>query len=178
MSSLSPPLRFTLPARLFHWTIAAMIVLLYATDYLREAAERGSALRTTILAAHTTIGILVLGLTILRLGWRLHAGAPAPLGHSPLLRFAASTGHATLYGITLIMPVFGYLRLATRDQVTSFFGFPIQSVTGKVPWLYDIAHFIHGEFGEIFIIVVVAGHVAAALWHHYIIRDDTLRRMI
>lgn len=178
MSHLSSPLRFGLPARLFHWTIAAMVVLLYATDYLREAFERGSAMRTGILATHTTIGILVLGLTILRLGWRLYAGAPAPLGHSPLLRLAASAGHATLYGITLVMPVFGYLRLAARDRLTSFFGFPIPSATGNVPWLYDIAHFIHGEFGEIFIIVVVAGHVAAALWHHYIIRDNTLRRMI
>lgn len=178
MSQSAPFLRFSLPARLFHWTIAVMIVLLYATDYLREAAERGSALRTGILATHTTIGLLVLGLTILRLGWRLHAGAPAPLSHSPLLRLAAGAGHATLYAITLLMPVFGYLRLAARDRTSSFFGYPLPSATGNVPWLYDIAHFIHGEFGEIFIIVVVAGHVAAALFHHFVLRDDTLRRMM
>lgn len=170
--------RFTLPARLFHWSIAVMIVLLYATDYLREAAERGSALRDGILAAHTTIGILVFGLTILRLGWRFRTGAPAPLGHSPLLLRAAGIGHGALYAITLLMPVFGYLRLAARGRVSSFFGYPLPSATGNVPWLYDIAHFIHGEFGEILIIVVVAGHVAAALFHHYILRDDTLRRML
>ena len=178
MSSISLPHRFGLPARLFHWAIAAMIVLLYATDYLREAFERGSDMRTAVLASHTTIGILVLALTILRLGWRFHASVPASLTHSPLLRLAASAGHATLYAITLIMPVFGYLRLAARDRTASFFGYPIPSATGNTPWLYDIAHFIHGEFGEIFIIVVVAGHVAAALFHHYILRDDTLRRMI
>src|SRR3546814_15203026 len=132
-----------------------MCLLLYATDCPREAAERGSALRTTILAGHTTIGLLVLGLTLLRLGWRLYDGAPAPLGHSPLLRFAASTGHATLYGITLVMPVFGYLRLAARDQVTSFFGFPLQSVTRQVPWLYELPPFLHRVFGEIFHIVGV-----------------------
>lgn len=171
-------LRFSLPARLFHWTIAGMIVLLYATEYLREAAERGSALRAGILATHTTIGLLVLGLTVLRLGWRLHAGAPAPLDHNPLLRLAASAGHATLYVITLAMPAFGYLRLAARDRTASFFGYPLPSATGNIPWLYDIARFIHGEFGEIFIIVVVAGHVAAALFHHFILRDNTLRRMV
>lgn len=164
-------------ARLLHWSIAGLIVLLYATEYLRSAAARGSDLRTFMLDSHTSIGLLLLGLTLVRIAWRLHAGAPPPLGDSPLLRLAASAGHAALYAVTLFMPIFGYLRLAARDRTASFFGYPLGSVTGNVPWLYDLAHFIHGSFGEYLVMLVVTGHVGAALWHHFILRDDTLKRI-
>lgn len=169
--------RYDRNARLLHWSIAGLILLLYATEYMRSAAPRGSTLRSFMLDSHTSFGLLLLGLTLVRIAWRLHAGAPAPLGYNPLLLLAARAGHAALYAVTLLMPIFGYLRLAARDRTASFFGYPLGSATGNVPWLYDVAHFIHGSFGEYLVLLVVAGHVSAALWHHFILRDDTLRRM-
>lgn len=169
--------RYNTTARLFHWTIALLIAGMYVTDWSRGAAERGSPERVWWLSAHESLGLLVLVLTIARLGWRLTH--PAPLIQGTLLvRRAAEAGHALLYLATLGLPLAGIGRAMSGGGDVVFFGFVIPSLTGGNDTLMGLTRFLHSGLVMNLLLALIAGHVLAALWHQFLLKDGTLRRML
>ena len=86
--------------------------------------------------------------------------------------------HVLLYSLTLLVPVAGFLRMTAKDRITNFFGIGIPSPTGDAPGIYAFGKALHGEAMEYIVLTVIALHVAAALWHHFVVKDATLRRMM
>lgn len=173
----SGPDRYNAIARLFHWTIALLVAGMFLTDWLRGASERGSPERVWWLSAHESLGLLVLVLTIGRLAWRLTHPAP-PIHGTPLIRKAAEAGHALLYLATLGLPLAGIGRAMAGGTDVAFFGLAIPSLTGRNDTIEAVTSFLHGGVVMNLLLALIAGHVLAALWHQFLLKDGTLQRML
>jgi cytochrome b561 len=171
------PERWGAVSQLFHWTCAALIVALGAIGlYMTELTSPVSKIR--IYALHKSLGITMLALVVLRLLWRwTHAVPGAIPGTSRRLKLAADGMHGALYALMIAMPITGWL-------INSSAGYPLQwfrlvnlpAIAAKNERLNGIATELH-EFGFWTLVVLVVGHVGAALYHHLFLQDGTLRRM-
>jgi cytochrome b561 len=175
MSEVARAESYTALAKTFHWVIAALVTFMFITIWIREETERDSPERAFWTDAHTSLGILVFVLTLARLLAR--PPAPPPLGRPELARKAAKVVHVLLYLITLFLPVAGFLRMTAKDRVTNFFGEGIPSPTGDAPGIYAFAKALHGDAMQYIVLTLIALHVGAALWHHFVVKDPTLRHM-
>jgi cytochrome b561 len=167
---------YTALAKTFHWIIAALVTFMFIKIWIREETERDSPERAFWTDAHTSLGILVFILTLARL--LAHTPAPPPFGRSELTRKAAKVSHVLLYLVTLLVPVAGFLRMTAKDRVTKFFGIGIPSPTGDAPGIYAFGKALHGDAMQYIVLALIGLHVGAALWHHFIVKDPTLRRMM
>lgn len=170
--------RYTPISQLFHWVVVLLIIGLLVTDSLREGAPKPSDLRTEWLNLHMSLGILLFLVVIARILWTRLTPQPAPVPGARWTQVAAQAAHGLLNLATLLIPIFGFLRVSSKDRAADFFGIQIPSVTGDLPWLNDWMHVFHGEPMEVALYALIALHVAAALWHQWIKRDGTLTRML
>jgi len=93
------------------------------------------------------------------------------------MRLAAHAGHAALYGLMIVIPLSGWLMSSAKGFQTVWFGvLPIPDLIGKDKAMGDWLKEVH-EALNVLLMMTLAAHVAAALWHHFVRKDDTLRRM-
>lgn len=161
-----------------HWLMLALLVAVYACILLREEFPRGSDIREDLKTWHFMLGLSVLGLLVLRVVIRFSGPTPAinpPVGvwqH----RLAAAM-HGVLYLFLFAMPVLGWLILSTEGKPIPLFGLELPALWQQDKGLADEIEDIHELIGEIGYYLIGA-HAAAALFHHYFIRDNTLLRML
>ena len=171
--------RYNLGARGFHWLIALMIAGMYLTNTMRESYERGSPMRDWWLVAHASLGICIFVVTLARIAWRLTTKVPAPVIASPLLHLGARLGHLALYAFTFCLPLSGFLRLTSSGATIPLYGvIPIPSPTGKNDELHKLAALFHNGLWMNLLLALIGLHVLAALFHQFVLKDGTLRRMI
>jgi cytochrome b561 len=170
--------RYSIVSQLFHWVVAALLFAMLGTNLLREMAEKESLARTEWLNLHMSLGILLFVIVILRLFWTKTAYQPAPLPGLWITRMLAKAAHVLLNLATLLVPIGGYLRIASKNVPADFFGTPIPSIVGDMPWLHDIAKIGHGSYMEYFFYVLISLHILAALWHQYVRKDGALDRIV
>lgn len=162
-----------------HWLMLVLLVAVVASIELREAWPKGSDTREALKAAHFMLGLSVLLVVVLRLGMRLLAGpAPAILPTPGAWEHRLATAmHVALYALLIAMPVIGWLLLSAEGKPIPFFGLQALPLLGEseaaAEWLEE-AH----EAGATIGYVLVTLHAAAAFFHHYWRRDNTLRRML
>lgn len=170
--------RYGAVAKVFHWTIAAAIVFMLGLGLYMEDLEPGP-LMFRLYFVHKSTGALILFAMLARLAWKKMNVRPAPLpGHSRAERLAASAVHIFLYAAAFVMPVSGWVMSSAKGFSVSVFGwFTLPAVTGKNEGLAKAAAEIH-EIAAWLLIAAVVLHVAGAVKHHVIDRDDTLRRML
>lgn len=181
--------RYSTVAIILHWTIAALLVSMiffgwYADD-LREALPEGVATLDEVVTAfswHKTFGILVLLLSLVRLGWRLtHKSPPLPDAMPAWEAFAARFTHVAFYVLMIGMPLLGWLA-ASSSGIGSFLFDNPQMVLPDLPVpeseaLHDTTAWLHGR-GAWAILILLGLHAAAALKHHILDKDDVLRHML
>jgi len=169
------PQRFGPVARFLHWATLGLITLQLLLGNVLEAVPEG-ALRGLAYDSHETIGLCVLLLVLARLAWRLtHPQPPVP-GPAWQRRVALCT-HATLYVLMLAIPVLGYTMVDAKGYDVAFFGWSGVDWLPTNDALADSLKVLHAAFGWA-LIALVALHAGAALWHHFVARDDVLRRML
>jgi len=171
-----------------HWLTAAAILALIVMGLVMTEAKPGSHLQFALYQLHKSVGVTVLLLTVLRLGWRLSHTAPALPEHMPgWEKFLAHAGHAALYGFLLLMPLEGWALVSASvfNIPTVLFGLvPLP----HLPWLAELSYAdkkpvedllkaLH-EAAAWVMIVTILGHAAAALRHHVLLRDDVLTCML
>lgn len=164
-------------AQLLHWLIALMIIALAALGLLMDELPT-SMTKVRLYSLHKSLGMTVLLLVILRLGWRLFDRRPGYPSAMPAwqVRLAEVT-HGLLYVLLLAIPLSGWLYNSASNFPLRWFGLiSLPALTGPDKALKTLALDLHG-FGFYLLAVLFVVHVAAALKHHYIDRDDTLRRM-
>ena len=173
-------LRYSLPLRRLHWLMALLILVAYLLIEQRGLFPRGSSPRAAMVQGHFWTGIAVFLLVWWRLALRRRDGAPSitpPLDRWTAL--AAKLMHLALYAFMIVMPMLG-LATAWSDGKKVLIPFTGIALPALLPENTDLAHTLedlHGSIGEAFYWVIGA-HVLAALWHHLMRRDDTLRRML
>jgi cytochrome b561 len=183
---LSVSARYTIPAIVFHWAIAALIAanLLLAWSFGLVPAD---GLRTLI-DIHKSIGITVLGLAILRVLWRAtHTPPPLPAGPA-LERIAAHAVHWVLYGLIFLLPISGWMhdsawKGANGHPVKLFFLIPwfrIGAIEHLAPLTKEYWHSllfkVHVSLAYVLYGMFVA-HVAGALKHQFLESKPELQRM-
>jgi cytochrome b561 len=169
--------RYGAVAQLFHWIIVALIitqfVLAKRADGLSPVAKIG------VLATHKSVGITILGLATLRLAWRLlNPVPPQPAGSPRWQNLTAQVSHFLLYALLFITPVLGWLMSSARNFSVSWWGlFTLPDFIEPNRAAYERLHDLH-EFMAQTLAVIALVHIAAALKHHFLDRDDVLRRML
>jgi len=173
-----PVERYTTVARVLHWTMAALVLMAIPVGFVLLSLPPGR-LQNTLFDLHRSTGVLLFALVVVRLAWRLtHPPPPLPDDVPAWQRIASGAVHHLLYAILLIQPIIGWWG-------TSAFGAPI-----NVFWLFELPPLVskdepaakqilgwHDIIG-ITLSVTIAIHISAALFHHFVRRDQVLRRML
>ena len=166
-----------LPASL-HWLTLLLVVVAYASMELRGLFPRGSVTREAMKSWHYVLGISILVLTLLRLAVLLASPVPADaLSGARWQRVAAKWARLALYCFLLAMPLLGWLLLSAKGGHVAFAGVEFPALGAQDKGLAGLFEELH-EAGATIGYFLVGLHAAAALHHHYLLRDDTLRRML
>lgn len=171
-----PLARFSFPSILLHWLTALLIVAAYATIELREVFPRGSGPREALKAWHYGIGLSIFALVWLRLLLRLIL--PKPAADTPRWQALASgIVHFALYLFMIAMPLIGWLLLSAEGDTVVWLGIELPPLAAPSEALAERVEELHEAIGKAgyFLIGI---HAAAALLHHYLLRDRILQRML
>jgi len=168
--------RFGAAAQALHWTMFALIAAAMTAALVIDAFPRDSAAQSFTLAAHESLGLTVLLLACVRIAWKLAGSTPPGLG-PPLQQRLARTAHGALYVLMFILPAMGYVVATARGHDPAFYGLSVPSLIAKNRAVARNAKEIH-EILAWTLVAVVALHAAAAVWHHVVLRDGVLARML
>ncbi len=160
-----------------HWTIAGLVIAgLFMGWTMTDMAI--SPQRLKVYNYHKWVGITVLALALFRLGWKLtHAAPPLPV-MPRWQQLAAKLGHGLLYVLMIATPVAGWIYSNAAGYRVVYLGkLPLPNLVARDKELAATWVQVHGYLALIFT-VLVGLHVLAALQHHFIARDNTLRRML
>jgi cytochrome b561 len=165
-------------SKLLHWLVA-ICVLTTAPVAIAMVLVGEGPIQDALYNFHKSLGVLILVLMVLRLVNRLAVGAPIPdPAIEPWQRTVSSIVHTSLYVLLLAMPVVGYIANSVYGAPTPFFGlFDLPPIAAKNEELATTLFTIHRWVGWL-VIVLVLTHVGAALYHHFIRRDNVLKRML
>lgn len=171
--------RYGAVVQVLHWATAVLVIAAWLLGNFGDDLPKGAA-RSAGLFVHISAGLAVLAIVAARFLWRLIDPPPPPVA-TPLgswLDRAGRFAHLVLYVLLVAVPVVGVVTQFARGQPLPLFGL------GEIasPWPADRA-FAHSvkEVHELLanVLLAIAGiHAAAALGHHWILRDRTLRRMV
>ena len=175
---ISASTRYSLIAIVLHWLIALLVLSTIPLGWFGASSESATAQSAT--NAHKTIGVLILFLTVVRVGWRLTHKPPAlPENYAPALRRIAKVTHVLFYFFLLFLPLSGWwMSSAVPDRHNFGFGFfDIPFLPVPRGWASaGPAHFTHTNLAWVMVGLVVL-HILAAMKHHFIDKDDILSRM-
>lgn len=204
IGSARMPLRWTLTARALHWGMALGILAIVPAGYLMawtylDGLRGGPRATTHVLASqvHHTLGLLILGLALIRLAWRSgHPAPPLPKSVPPAAAFAARGVQALLYVLLLALPITGWAALSALGSGAGFpapqmwfFGHDGFGPNGVIPHLVEprpwdatgpISYRTFARAHRYLLwlgAVLVLLHVCGALWHQFVRCDGLLRRM-
>jgi cytochrome b561 len=164
-------------AQLLHWAIVILIIVQFVLGYKAHWATGLAKLSTVV--PHKSWGITILGLAVIRLVWRLVNPTPVlPSDLKPWERLAAHISHYGLYILLFAMPLTGWIASSARNFPVSWFGLvQLPDLIGPNRPLYDTLMGFH-YFMSWLIVGIAVLHIGAALKHHFILKDDVLRRML
>lgn len=161
-----------------HWLIAAMILIAVVVGFTMTSMAF-SPDKLKLINWHKWAGVTIFALVAVRLMWRAtHTVPPMPASMPPWQQYAASGTHVLLYGLMVAIPLTGWLMSSAKGFQTVYFGvLPIPDLLNKDKALGETLEQVHTLLNYAMIAVVVA-HALAALKHHFIDKDDVLRRML
>lgn len=161
-----------------HWLMLALLAAVYACIELRELWPRGSDPRELIKTWHYMLGLSVLALAIVRILARISGGTPPITPRPPAWQTGlAHATHALLYLLMIGMPIGGWLILSAEGDPVPFFGLTLPPLVAPSKDLAETIEEIHETFGTVGY-WLIGLHAVGALFHHYVVRDNTLLRML
>lgn len=171
--------RWSVPLRLLHWLMAALIVALIGVGWTMTHIRSDIGTTFTLYQWHKSYGCLVAVLLVLRVAARLVAPVPPPIEHSRLERQAARAAHLAFYALMLAVPASGWLMAAASPLALPTR--PFELFTLPAPVAPDEALFgwlqpLH-EVAAYGLLALLALHVLATLKHQFVDRDHILRRI-
>lgn len=164
-------------ARGLHWLMAALILAQGVVGWVGHEMSR-SPVKVEVLTAHKSLGITLLMLVALRLLWRwAHPAPPSPAGSNPWEVRAARLSHALLYLLMIALPLSGWLSASTSIVPWKLWWImPWPAIAEPDQALHEFAEELHELLVKVLVAVLIV-HVAAALQHHFLRRNDVLLRM-
>lgn len=167
--------RYNRGARALHWLIAVLVIANLSTGLFHEYVDDTIRLIPT----HKATGMTILALSVARVLWRFTWRHPAyPETVKRWEAFTARSVQAVFYALMIVMPVTGWIIASAGKYPLAWFGlFDLPKLpVSREGSAYAVGHPMHEYLGWLFAALVVL-HVAAALRHHFILKDGVLRRM-
>ncbi len=174
---MKPVTRYSKPAVVLHWLVALLIFAAFPLGvYMHELPLSPDKLK--LYSYHKWIGITLLLLVAIRLGWRLtHTPPPLPDAVAAWQRHASAVVHGLLYVLMIAIPLSGWLMSSAKGFQTVWFGvLPLPDLVGRDKALGDLLAEVH-KILNFTLLALVVMHVGAALQHHFIERQLFLQRM-
>jgi cytochrome b561 len=171
------PERYTRTAIVLHWLIALAVVAQFAWGWaMQTIPKEPPGMRADAFNVHKSIGLTILALMLLRMGWRWRHPAPVLPPMPAWQATLARTTHVALYVALLIMPIAGYLGSVFSGYPVKFFGVVLPDWGWKDPELKGVMSAIHLATSWV-LVSLVALHVAGALKHWLWDRDGLVARI-
>ncbi|WP_025828468.1 cytochrome b [Acetobacter okinawensis] len=178
--------RYSTVAVILHWMIALGILTLIVMGLVMDHIHLDTMRVFQLYQLHKSIGITVMFLIALRIGWRLTHSAPAlPADMPPLEKKGAHLAHLALYGLQVLLPLSGWAMVSV-----SMLGIPTV-LFGAVPWPdlpvlstlpdkapVEVALKVVHHWASWGLLGLIILHVAAALRHQFVLHDHVLRQMM
>lgn len=171
-------LKYTATAKWLHWFLGLVVIVMLIFGRGLEGMEIPE--RTETLMIHSGLGTIVLILMIVRLAWRkTHQPPDAEASMSTMQVRLSLIMHLSLYGLLILQPILGILQAAyiTEYQVLAFGVIDYASLATDDAGMARIFHIMHGINATV-LSVLVLGHIGAAFYHHFVRKDQTMRKMI
>ncbi len=165
--------RYGLISIIFHWSMALIII---ATFILGLNLKHNYQYYYEVLMIHNSLGITILLLAIFRVAWKFMNIKPSPLQNKKILMKVATTTHILFYILFFILPISGYFLTNLQGDVVVFFGINLPEILESNRDFKYYNHLIHDWLGNL-LLVLFSLHVLGALFHHIVIKDNTLRRI-
>jgi cytochrome b561 len=161
----------------FHWATVLIVLAMFATAWL-HVRTHDAVLKAILLQTHRSMGLTLWAATVLRLVWRLtHAKLPPfPNGMTKIHRAVVQGSEYCLYSLLLIQPLTGLGDTLFRGREFAIFLWRIPPLMATDAALRDAFQLAH-QIGACTFGALVIGHAAAALFHHFVLRDDVLHCM-
>lgn len=171
------PRKYSKFARVLHWMVAALVAAQFTVAWTMPEIERDT-LPVGLIAWHVGIGLAILVATCIRLGWRTTHQVPASsVSLWRPLRYLSRATHYSLYATLLVLPFLGWANASARGwRFPLVDGIVLPGILAKGAAIGIAAGDVHKLLSTVLLVLVVL-HVAGALFHAFIIRDDTLQRM-
>lgn len=160
-----------------HWATALLVVVQFAMavswDYFPKATRQGME------SVHISLGVLLTAVVLARVGWRLIPGHQRPAIVSRPVELASKAVHYLLYLLLVAQAGLGFAFRWAQGHPVSFFGlFDFAGPYGELGRpTRRLLHELH-EYGGWAIVILAFGHALAALYHHHVLRDRVLKRML
>jgi cytochrome b561 len=169
--------RWGIVTRLLHWSMAILMIGLLWLGFTMVAMPL-SLVKMKTYALHKSLGVTVLLLVLLRVLWRQTERTPEALSASVWQRRLAVLVQGALYAAMVVLPLSGWWYNSAAGFPLQVFGwFNLPHLVEADPAMKSLAHALH--VGAVWVLIgALAAHVAGALKHHFIDRDDTFKRMI
>lgn len=173
---------YTPTARAFHWIVVALVAVqvpigLYMV-YRGGTLNIWDSVTNNLYSSHKLIGVIILAVVILRLGYRLSAGAPHPEPTlEPWQRIVSEITHWAIYLLLLVVPVLGYLGVSMYPALNLFGVFSLPALTVPDKQTSEALFEIHA-LAAFTLLTLVAMHIGAATFHYVIRKDNVLGRML
>jgi cytochrome b561 len=169
---------FGAPAKLFHWLTVLLLAVQYVIGWLMPHVHHDTK-PVGLIGLHLSFGATIVLLVLVRLAWRLSHKPPVESQIlPPSIRLVARLTHGLLYVLLIALPLMGWANASARGWAVSLFHvvpLPALAATGSA-----LGHAL-GDIHELtawVLLALIGLHVAAALFHQFVIRDDTLGRML
>lgn len=163
-------------AKFLHWLIFILVLGMLIAGYFMGDIE-DKALRGSVINLHKQAGLIILLLMMIRVIWAYINVKPAlPLNTARWEEWTRDAVHWAMYVVLILMPVSGWVMSCAAGHSPYFgslvLGLPVPESKALAGSAFDVHYWI-----AISIIVLVSFHMLAAFFHHFIRRDDILRRM-
>ena len=163
-------------SKTLHWLTAILIFIQIPLGFYAESLKL-SPLKMDIFVWHKSLGMLVFLLLILRLLWRIKGTIPETVGASLIQQYLAQAAHCLLCGLMVLLPISGWITSSAANiPIKLFWLIPLPAVVAPDDALKSLAAEVH-EISVFVLLAVLILHIGAALRHHLLLRDNTLKRM-
>lgn len=178
MSLKNTPNSFGLVSRANHWISAFAFILALITAFAAEEFMAKGEARTAVFHLHFSLGISLFLLMILRVIWLKMSPNPEDIGENRMEIVLSHIVKGFLYLSLIVMPISGYMMVSAGGHDIPFFNlFTLPNLIGENPDIKAIAKPLH-VYSGFFITFILMMHIAGALKHHFVYKDDVLNRML
>lgn len=175
------PARYGAVAVLLHWGMALLLLVLAVLGWTMVALPDAGhdRVKITLILVHKAVGMIALAIVLARLAWRMVGVLPQLAPGLPFWQqVAARFAHLWFYALLLALPLTGWLMSSAGGYPIPFFDwFSVPDLIGENQRWFVFLIDLHRWLADALVVLVIV-HAAAALRHHLVLRDDSLRRML